>query len=186
MEVGIFNARSLISRGVRRYVITTSFVLTCQRSLVFATTTHHLLLTLPMRMRPLNIRIFTDGGARGNPGPAGCGAVIKDADTGEILKEVYSYLGETTNNQAEYQGVILGLKEALTMDPETIMVVADSELLVKQLTGVYRVKNEGLAQKYAEVKNLEVRFGKPVRYRHVPREQNKEADALANKAMDEG
>ena len=139
-----------------------------------------------MRMRPLNLRMFTDGGARGNPGPAGCGAVIKDADTGETLKELYLYLGETTNNQAEYQGVILGLKEALTMDAETIMVVADSELLVKQLTGVYRVKNEGLAQRFLEVKNLEVRFGKQIRYRHVPRAQNKEADALANKAMDLG
>jgi ribonuclease HI len=139
-----------------------------------------------MRMRPLNLRIFTDGGARGNPGPAGCGAVIKDADTGETLKELHQYLGETTNNQAEYQAVIMGLKEALTMDPESIMIVADSELLVKQLTGVYRVKNPGLAERFMEVRNLEVRIGKPVRYRHVPRAQNKEADALANKAMDEG
>jgi ribonuclease HI len=146
-------------------------------------TSHHLPI---MRMRPLNLRIFTDGGARGNPGPAGCGAVIKDADTGETLKELHQYLGETTNNQAEYQAVIMGLKEALTMDPESIMIVADSELLVKQLTGVYRVKNPGLAERFMEVRNLEVRIGKPVRYRHVPRAQNKEADALANKAMDEG
>lgn len=137
-------------------------------------------------MRPLNLRIFTDGGSRGNPGPAGCGAIIKDADTGDVLKELHEYLGEATNNQAEYQAVILGLKEAISLDPETIMVVADSELLVKQLTGVYRVKNEGLVERFAEVKNLEARFGKQIRYRHVPREQNKEADALANKAMDEG
>lgn len=139
-----------------------------------------------MRMRPLNLRIFTDGGSRGNPGPAGCGALIKDADTGEVLKELHLYLGETTNNQAEYQGVILGLKEALFLDPESIMVVMDSELLVKQLTGVYSVKNEGLALRFAEVKNLELRFGKSIRYRHAPREQNKEADILANKAIDEG
>lgn len=138
-----------------------------------------------MRMRDLHLRIFTDGGSRGNPGPAGCGAVIQDADTGEIVRELYKYIGETTNNQAEYQAVILGLTEALNLHPETIMIVADSELLVRQLTGVYRVKNEELAKRFLEVRNLETRLGKPVRYRHVPREQNKLADGLANKAMDE-
>jgi len=137
-------------------------------------------------MRDLNLRIFTDGGARGNPGPAGVGAVVKDADTGETLKELHKYIGETTNNQAEYQAVILGLGEVIDLNPESVMVVADSELLVRQLNGEYKVKNEGLARRFLEVRNLETRLGKPVRYRHVPREQNKEADALANKAMDEG
>lgn len=139
-----------------------------------------------MRMRGLNLRIFTDGGARGNPGPAGAGVVIRDADTGDVLKEISKYLGETTNNQAEYQAVIFGLKEALELDPESVMVVSDSELLVRQLTGEYRVKNEGLAKRFMEVRNLETRLGKPVRYRHVPRDQNREADALANAAMDRG
>jgi ribonuclease HI len=139
-----------------------------------------------MRMRGLNLRIFTDGGARGNPGPAGIGAVLKDADTGEVLRSLHAYIGETTNNQAEYRAVIMALEEACRLDPETVMVVADSELLVRQLNGEYRVKNEALAKRFLEVRNLEARLGKPVRYRHVPREQNKEADALANKAMDEG
>jgi ribonuclease HI len=138
-----------------------------------------------MRMRNVNLRIFTDGGARGNPGPAGAGVVIKDADTGETLKELHKYIGETTNNQAEYAAVILALTEALDLSPDSIMVVADSELLVRQLTGEYRVKNEGLAKRFLEVRNLETRLGVPVRYRHVTRDQNKEADALANKAMDE-
>lgn len=137
-------------------------------------------------MRELNLRIFTDGGARGNPGPAGAGAVITDADTGEVLKELSKYLGETTNNQAEYAAVIMALDEASRMNPDSVMVVADSELLVRQLTGMYRVKNEGLAKRYAEVRGFEMRIGKPVRYRHVLRAQNKAADALANKAMDEG
>ena len=138
-----------------------------------------------MRMRSLNLRIHTDGGARGNPGPAGIGAVIKDADTGETLRELHQYIGETTNNQAEYTAVIFGLTEALNLGPDSIMVIADSELLVRQLTGEYRVKNEGLAKRFLEVRNLETRLGIPVRYRHVMRDQNKEADALANKAMDE-
>jgi ribonuclease HI len=139
-----------------------------------------------MRMRNLNLRIHTDGGARGNPGPAGAGVLIKDADTGEVIRELHEYLGETTNNQAEYRAVILGLREAADLHPDSVMVVADSELLVRQLTGEYKVKNAELAKRFLEVRNLEVRIGKPVKYRHVPREQNREADALANKAMDEG
>jgi ribonuclease HI len=139
-----------------------------------------------MRMRNLNLRIHTDGGARGNPGPAGAGVVIKNADNGEVVRRAHKYLGETTNNQAEYLAVILGLREAADLHPDSVMVVADSELLVRQLTGEYKVKNAELAKRFLEVRNLEVRLGKPVRYRHVPREQNREADALANKAMDEG
>ncbi len=137
-------------------------------------------------MRELNLRIHTDGGSRGNPGPSGLGVVIRDADTGEILVRAKEYLGETTNNQAEYLAVIRGLTDALELRPSSIMVVADSELLVRQLTGVYRVKNADLAKRFLEIRNLETRLGVPVRYRHVPREQNKDADALANEAMDEG
>jgi len=138
-----------------------------------------------MRLRDLNLRIHTDGGARGNPGPAGIGVVLTDADTGEAIARVKSYIGETTNNQAEYRAVIRGLTEALERHPASVMVVADSELLVRQLTGVYRVKNADLAKRFLEVRNLETRLGVPVRYRHVPRAQNKDADALANEAMDE-
>jgi ribonuclease HI len=137
-----------------------------------------------MRMRELNLRIHTDGGSRGNPGPSGIGVVIRDADTGDVLVRAKEYLGETTNNQAEYCAVIRGLTEALALQPASIMIVADSELLVRQLTGVYRVKNPDLAKRFMEVRNLETKLGIPVRYRHVPREQNKDADALANEAMD--
>jgi len=139
-----------------------------------------------MTLRETTLRIYTDGGSRGNPGPAGCGAVVMDAETGEVLKELHEYIGETTNNQAEYRAVILGLRESVDLRPTKIMVIADSELLVRQLTGEYKVKNQELAKRYMEIHNLTVRLGCPIHYRHVRREQNKAADALANKAMDEG
>lgn len=133
---------------------------------------------------PLNLLIRTDGGARGNPGPAGIGVVIEDADAGIVLEEHAKYLGETTNNQAEYQAVILGLTRAVEFKPASVTIAADSELLVRQMTGKYKVKNPGLAQRFLEVRNLETRLGVPVSYRHVRREQNKHADRLANDAMD--
>ncbi len=134
----------------------------------------------------LNLIIRTDGGARGNPGPAGIGVVIEDAETGEVLEEHAEYLGETTNNQAEYKAVILGLDRAVALKASSVTVVADSELLVRQATGEYKVKNPGLAQRFLELKNREVLLGRRVKYRHVRREENKHADALANKAMDRG
>lgn len=134
----------------------------------------------------LSLLIRTDGGARGNPGPAGIGVVIEDAETGKVLEEHAEYLGSTTNNQAEYQAVILGLRRAVALGATAVTVAADSELLVRQMTGEYRVKNPGLAMRFMDIRNLETRLGYPVRYRHVRREQNKHADALANRAMDEG
>lgn len=139
-----------------------------------------------MEDRDLKLRIYTDGGARGNPGPAGIGVVIENADTGEVLEEHAQYLGETTNNQAEYRAVILGLTRAVEMGATQVTVIADSELLVRQATGEYKVKNPGLAQRFLELRNLETRLGHPVRYRHVTRDKNKRADLLANKAMDAG
>jgi ribonuclease HI len=133
----------------------------------------------------LALVIRTDGGARGNPGPAGIGVVIEDENTRVLLEEHADYIGETTNNQAEYRAVILGLERALALGATRVTVVADSELLVRQASGEYRVKNPGLAQRFLELRNLETRLGHPVRYRHVRREQNTRADALANKAMDE-
>jgi ribonuclease HI len=135
---------------------------------------------------PLNLIIRTDGGARGNPGPAGIGVVIEDADTGEVLEEHAVYLGVTTNNQAEYKAVILGLDRAIALKASSVTVIADSELVVRQMTGEYKVKNPGLAQRFLEMKNREILLGKPVKYRHVRRELNTHADALSNKAMDEG
>jgi ribonuclease HI len=129
--------------------------------------------------------INTDGGARGNPGPAGIGVVISDAETGQIVEEHAKYLGETTNNQAEYQAVILGLKRALHHGASEVEVVSDSELLIKQANGEYRVKNPDLAQRYLEMKNLCTQIGR-CKFRHVRREQNKRADFLSNVAMDHG
>ncbi len=129
--------------------------------------------------------IHTDGGARGNPGPAGIGVVIQ-AESGAILEEHAQYLGTTTNNQAEYRAVIFGLERALAMGATAVQVVTDSELLVRQANGKYKVKNPDIAQRYLEMKNLEQRLGGHVTYSHVRREHNKRADQLSNIAMDQG
>ena len=129
--------------------------------------------------------IHTDGGARGNPGPAGIGVVIKNGETGETLERHSEFIGRATNNQAEYRAVILGLHRCVALGATRVEVVADSELLIKQAKGEYKVKNRDLATRYVEMKNLETHIGR-VHYRHVRREKNKEADALANQAMDKG
>ncbi len=126
--------------------------------------------------------INTDGAARGNPGPAGIGVVIKD-EGGVIIKEIAEYLGETTNNQAEYRALIAALKSAVELGAESVAVFADSELMVKQVKGLYKVKNEGLKPLFIEVKGLLPKF-KACNIEYVPRERNKEADKLANIAID--
>lgn len=133
----------------------------------------------------MKLTIQTDGGARGNPGPAGIGVVILD-ESGKVLEEHAKYLGKTTNNQAEYQAAILGLQRAVALGAKSAEVVADSELLVKQARGEYKVKNPDLARRFLELKNQETLLGGRVAYRHVRREQNKHADRLSNQAMDEG
>jgi len=133
----------------------------------------------------MKLTIQTDGGARGNPGPAGIGVVVLGED-GEVLEEHAEYLGVTTNNQAEYRAVILGLERAVALGATEVQVMADSELMVRQMNGEYKVKNPDLAKRYLEVKNLEVRLGGKVKYRHIRREQNKHADKLSNIAMDKG
>ncbi len=129
--------------------------------------------------------IRTDGGARGNPGPAGIGVVIENAETGEVVETHSRFLGKTTNNQAEYKAVILGLERCVALGATQVEVVADSELLIKQANGEYRVKNPDLQTRYRELKGLQAKFDRVV-FRHVRREQNKAADALANEAMDRG
>jgi ribonuclease HI len=131
---------------------------------------------------PLAI-LWSDGAARGNPGPAGIGAILK-LPSGEILAEESRYLGEATNNVAEYRAVLLGLARALELGVEGIEVRADSELLIKQLRGEYRVRNEGLKPLYEEAKALLSRF-RAVKLSHVRRELNAEADKLANRGIDE-
>jgi ribonuclease HI len=133
----------------------------------------------------MHCRIRTDGGARGNPGPAGIGVVVENAETGDVIERHAKYLGRATNNQAEYRAVILGLQRCLELGAKEVEVLADSELLVKQAQLKYKVKNPDLGRLFMEMKNLETRIGR-VQYRHVRREQNTAADALANQAMDEG
>lgn len=126
--------------------------------------------------------IYSDGGARGNPGPAGIGVVIYSPEK-EIIAEISEYLGETTNNQAEYRAVIAGMEKAKELGALELEFYLDSELVVRQLNGQYKVKNEGLAPLFVKIYNLRQSF-KKVTFSHVRREFNKEADALANQAMD--
>ena len=135
----------------------------------------------------MKLRIYTDGGSRGNPGPAASGAVIKSIDghaDGETLAHVSKWLGKDTNNQAEYTAIIIGLQRAKTLGGTEIDMVMDSELAVRQLNGIYKVKNPDIAKRFVEVHNLIQNF-KKVTFRHVRREFNKEADAVVNKCIDE-
>jgi len=128
--------------------------------------------------------IYTDGGARGNPGPGGIGAVIYDENKSK-LTEISEYIGHATNNQAEYKAVIAALVKAKELGAVELEFYLDSELVVKQLKREYRVKNQDLAPLFLKIYNLEMDF-KKISFKHIPREMNKEADALANQAMDRG
>lgn len=130
----------------------------------------------------MKIIIYSDGGARGNPGPSGIGAVLKDENS-ELVKEVSEFLGIATNNQAEYKAIIRALEEAKKLGASEIVAHLDSELVVKQLNGQYKVKNPGLAPLFLQIHNLRQGFEK-IEFKHVRREFNKEADKLANDAMD--
>jgi ribonuclease HI len=127
--------------------------------------------------------VWTDGGARGNPGPAGYGAVITDRGGRTILAEVAEGIGWATNNVAEYRGVIAGLERARALGARRVVVRADSLLVVNQQLGRWKVKNAGLQPLAAEVRRLAGGFQR-VTWQHVPRERNRRADALANQAMD--
>jgi ribonuclease HI len=127
-------------------------------------------------------RLFTDGGARGNPGPAAYGFVL-ESDDGTVLAAEGEAIGIATNNVAEYSGLIAGLQKALELHVPDVEVVSDSELMVKQMRGEYRVKNEALRELYDEATALARRLGK-VEYRHVKRAHNELADKLVNDALD--
>jgi ribonuclease HI len=127
-------------------------------------------------------RLFTDGGARGNPGPAAYGYVL-EADDGTVLAAHGEAIGVATNNVAEYRALLAGLEKALELHVPEVEVVSDSELLVKQMTGEYRVKNEALRGLSVEAARLARRIGK-VSYRAVRREHNELADRLVNEALD--
>jgi len=128
--------------------------------------------------------IYTDGGARGNPGPAGIGAVIYDEHK-KIIAEISEYLGVATNNQAEYKALISAFKKAAELGAKELDCYLDSELIVKQLKGEYRVKDKDLARLFLDIHNLSLSF-KKISYTHVSRERNEAADRLANEAMDRG
>ena len=130
----------------------------------------------------MKARLYTDGGARGNPGPAAYGYVI-EAEDGTVLAEEGMAIGVATNNVAEYRGLVAGLAKAAELGIDEVEVRSDSELIVKQMRGEYRVKNESLRALSLEA----ARFARQlagVEYRHVRREQNELADSLVNRALD--
>jgi len=125
-----------------------------------------------------------DGGARGNPGPAGYGVAIQDA-SGHPLAELSEYLGHRTNNYAEYQGLLAALRYAADHQIKALKVISDSELMVRQMKGVYKVRHPELRKLYEEAQALARRL-EHFEIRHALREHNKTADRLANEAMDRG
>jgi probable phosphoglycerate mutase len=130
----------------------------------------------------VTVTLFTDGGARGNPGPAAYGYVLED-DDGSVLAAHGERIGVATNNVAEYRALIAGLEKALELGLDEVGVVSDSELLVKQMTGEYRVKNEALKRLHDEASRVARRIGE-VSYSAVRREHNELADRLVNEALD--
>ena len=132
----------------------------------------------------MKARLYTDGGSRGNPGPAAFGFVL-EADDGTILAAEGEAIGEATNNVAEYRGLVAGLARAYELSVPEVEVRSDSELLVKQMRGEYRVKNAALRTLSLEAARLARLIGR-VAYVHVPRERNELADRLVNEALDAG
>ncbi len=133
--------------------------------------------------------IYTDGGARGNPGPAGIGAILQN-EKGETLKEISEYIGETTNNQAEYEALIRALWAAKELFGEGLHALAievrmDSELVVRQLSGLYKVKDAGLKEQFAKVAKMRLEDCPNIVFTHVRREKNTKADELVNRAIDD-
>ncbi|MFG2914411.1 bifunctional RNase H/acid phosphatase [Kitasatospora sp. NPDC048298] len=129
--------------------------------------------------------VEADGGSRGNPGPAGYGAVVRDGDTGQIIAEAAEFIGHATNNVAEYKGLIAGLKAARELDPDaSVDVRMDSKLVVEQMSGRWKIKHPDMQPLAAEARTVFPRAR--VTYTWIPRERNKDADRLANEAMDAG
>jgi ribonuclease HI len=131
----------------------------------------------------LRLLIQTDGAARGNPGPAGAGAILRDADNGTVLAEIAEPLGHATNNVAEWSAVRLALEEALRLRATHVDLRMDSELVARQISGIYRVKHPDLKPFHAAVMEMLARF-EGYTVGHVPRALNKDADRLSNVAID--
>ena len=132
-------------------------------------------------MKSKKLFLYTDGGARGNPGPAGIGVVILDSAKKKI-KDISKYIGEATNNVAEYSALIQGLEEALSLEADDVVIHMDSELIAKQLNGDYRVKDENMKQLFEKALGILKKF-KSFEIKHIERSKNKEADKLVNKAI---
>ena len=129
----------------------------------------------------MKFKLFTDGGARGNPGPSGIGGILYKND--KILDSFSEYIGEGTNNQAEYTAILRGIELALKYNIDILVCYLDSELVVKQLKREYKVKNKELGKIFIKIYNLTLKF-KKITFSHIRREKNKKADALVNKALD--
>ncbi len=137
--------------------------------------------------KPQHLTIYTDGGARGNPGPGACACVIEDS-AGKLRLLSGKYLGITTNNAAEYQGVILAFEELVKIKENLASDIKlefrlDSSLVVNQLNGIYKVKDKNIRAQVLRIRQLEAVFPN-LSYRYIPREQNKTADALVNETLD--
>lgn len=137
---------------------------------------------MPQDPRPLSVIVSCDGAARGNPGPAGIGVVIQTAG-GDVVERIAEGIGEATNNVAEYTAALEGLRRAAALGARDVLLRSDSHLLVEQLAGRYRVKAEHLKPLHAAVLVQARRFDR-IRFEHVRRERNKEADRLANVGVD--
>lgn len=131
----------------------------------------------------VNIIVEVDGGSRGNPGPAGYGCVVWSGDRATVLAQRSEFIGQATNNVAEYRGLIAGLEQAQQLGADDVTVLMDSKLVVEQMSGRWKVKHPDMAQLYRQAQVLAVSLG-CVRYRWIPRERNRYADRLANEAMD--
>jgi len=131
----------------------------------------------------MKLTIYTDGGARGNPGPAATGIIIKD-EKGKTVANYGEYLGEQTNNYAEYMGIISGLKKAKALGATEVECIADSKLVVEQMSGHWKVREPSLQKLFVLAYNAAAQF-KKVKYKHILREGNKEADTEVNKILDQ-
>ena len=137
---------------------------------------------LPAHPSPRLI-VNCDGAARGNPGPAGIGAVVRD-ERGRVLRKVAEGIGVATNNVAEYRAALAGLQAARELGAKSVLLRSDSRLLIEQLAGRFRVKNPTLIRLYQEVRDVTRTFPGGVAFEHVPRELNRDADRLANRGVD--
>ena len=142
----------------------------------------HPVYLLKDRLSVDKVIICTDGAARGNPGPAAIGATLKD-ETGNLIARISRRIGVTTNNQAEYQAIVAALEKVVSLGARYVELKSDSELVVKQINGRYKVKNTALRPLYQKVVKLAGSL-ESITVSYIPRAQNTEADSLANKALD--